>query len=391
MAGMPQEILIETPEALQQACEQIAVHDVIGFDTEFIGEGTYVPDLCLIQVATSDRLYLIDPFAVGPLDMFWSLLADSSRVVVVHAGREEIRLFHRATGKAPENFFDLQIAAGLVGLDYPLSHASLVRELLKTRLHKGETLTNWRKRPLTRQQVAYAFDDVRYLLQLWGIVAERLAMLDRISWEREEVGLLIRRSLGQEPVMERWRRLRIGGLDRKKLAIVKALFEWRERKALERNRPVRTVLRDDLIIEIARRFSRASHDLEMIRGISKRDVSELSTVVAQAMAQPPSQWPPLPERGDEEPNLAMVAGLVQIVLNDLCARLGVWSKLAASAADIRQLVRSTAGGQPIPADSPFASGWRAQALTPELMPLLSGKRWLRVASLCQANPLEYRE
>jgi len=87
----------------------------------------------------------------------------------------------------------------------------------------------------------------------------------------------------------------------------------------------------------------------------------------------------------------MVAGLVQIVLNDFCTRLGVSSKLAATTADIRQLVRSTAGGQPIPADSPFASGWRAQAITPELMPLLSGKRWVRVASLRKANPLEYRE
>ena len=114
------------------------------------------------DVATPERLILIDPLSAGPLDAFWKLVTDPARRVIVHAGREEVRLCHLWTGHKPGNLFDLQIAAGLVGLPYPLSHGSLVAHVLDKKLDKGETLTEWSTRPLTKAQIHYAFDDVRY-------------------------------------------------------------------------------------------------------------------------------------------------------------------------------------------------------------------------------------
>src|SRR5262249_11762942 len=151
-----------------------------------VGEDTYHPHLCLIQVATEERLILIDPLTVGPLDAFWKLVTDPANLVVVHAGREEVRLCRLWTGQPPGNLFDLQIAAGLVGLAYPLGHGALVNQLLGVQLTKAETLTEWRERPLTRAQVRYAFDDVRYLLPLWKQLAQRLDRLGRADWAREE-------------------------------------------------------------------------------------------------------------------------------------------------------------------------------------------------------------
>src|SRR5437764_8904361 len=176
------EEVINTPEQLAQCCEYLATQKVLGFDTEFVGEDTYHPRLCLVQVATAQRLFLIDPLSVGPLDAFWKLVVDPTNLVVVHAGREEVRLCHLWSGQTPGNLFDLQIAAGLVGMIYPLGHGTLVHQVLGVQLAKGETLTEWRTRPLTRAQIRYAFDDVRYLLRVWEKLAARLEALGRTEW-----------------------------------------------------------------------------------------------------------------------------------------------------------------------------------------------------------------
>src|SRR5918912_1082971 len=149
------EEVIESPEQLAACCAFLATCPAIGFDTEFVGEDTYHPKLCLVQVAAPGRLFLIDPLSAGPLDDFWKLLLDPARQVVVHAGREEVRLCRLWAGQAPANLFDLQLAAGLAGFPYPLSHGALVGQLLGVRLAKGETLTEWRRRPLTPEHVRY--------------------------------------------------------------------------------------------------------------------------------------------------------------------------------------------------------------------------------------------
>src|SRR5215471_5878717 len=158
------ELLVTQPEELAPCCDYLASCRRFGFDTEFVGEDTYHPRLCLVQLATADRLILIDPMTVGPLDAFWKLVVDPANQVIVHGGREEVRLCRLWGGQTPGNLFDLQIAAGLVGLAYPLGHGTLVHQVLGVQLSKADTLTEWRDRPLTRSQVRYAFDDVRHLL-----------------------------------------------------------------------------------------------------------------------------------------------------------------------------------------------------------------------------------
>src|SRR5208282_4568411 len=145
-SNVMQEQIITQPEDLAACCAYLAECPAFGFDTEFVGEDTYHPRLCLVQVATPERLILIDPLAAGPLDAFWKIVVDPAHLVVVHAGREEVRLCRLWTGQAPGNLFDLQIAAGLVGMVYPLGHGTLVSQVLGVQLAKGETLTEWRDR-----------------------------------------------------------------------------------------------------------------------------------------------------------------------------------------------------------------------------------------------------
>src|SRR5579875_2937858 len=247
MAQVREEIIAH-PEELAACCAELAKCPYFGFDTEFVGEDTYHPRLCLVQVATEDGLYLIDPFTAGPLDAFWQLVVDPARLVVVHAGREEVRLCRLWTGQTPGNLFDLQLAAGLAGWTYPLGYGTLVNQVLGIQMAKGETLTEWRHRPLTPAQIRYAFDDVRYLLPVWRRLSERLEELGRTEWAREEFARLTLNAAPEEPATERWRKLRgLGSLDRRRLAIVRALYNWREETAARTNRPTRTIVRDDLI------------------------------------------------------------------------------------------------------------------------------------------------
>src|SRR5438093_8927180 len=123
----PTQEIITTPPALAACCDNLAAQTHFGFDTEFVGEDSYHPRLCLVQVTTDETLFLLDPLSCGSLDAFWKLVVDPARTVVVHAGREEVRLCRLFTGNMPGNLFDLQIAAGLTGSVYPMGHGNLVQ------------------------------------------------------------------------------------------------------------------------------------------------------------------------------------------------------------------------------------------------------------------------
>jgi ribonuclease D len=385
-----QEEIIGTPEELGACCALLASCPHFGFDTEFVGEETYHPRLCLVQVATAERLFLIDPFSAGPLDAFWKLVVDPARVVVVHAGREELRLCRLWTGQTPGNLFDLQLAAGLVGLPYPMGHGALVADVLGVRLAKGETLTEWRHRPLSAAQVRYAFDDVRYLLPAWQRLSARLEKLGRTEWAREEFARLARQAAPDDPIAERWRKIRgLGSLDPRRLAVVRALFTWREEVADRTNRPARTILRDDLIVEIARRNPTRERDLHTVRGLAKRDLEAIVHTVVEARALPAEELPLAMEREQDPPQVQLVASVLNAVLGDLCARKRLAPSLAATAAEIKLLVRARLAGGPLPDNALLTHGWRAAYVLPELLDILDGRRAVRVANVAADAPFSY--
>jgi len=383
------EELVTAPPELTAACEHIAASRHFGLDTEFVGEDTYHPHLCLVQVATHSRLILIDPLSAGPLDPFWRLVTDPANQVVVHAGREEVRLCRLWTGRPPGDLFDLQIAAGLSGLPYPLGHAALVNHVLNIQIPKGETLTEWRERPLTRAQVRYAFDDVRYLLPLWERLSARLAQAGRTGWAREEFGRLVASSSPDEIPTERWRKLRgLGSLDRRRLAIVRDLYRWREETAARTNRPARSICRDDLLVEIARRKPTRERDLQVVRGLPHRHLTAIVEVVSRAATLPVDACPSLSEREQDSAQVNWIVGVLTAVLGDWCAGHKLAPNLVASTSDLRALVRARLRGDAEPTDSILTMGWRRDHVLPELQAVLEGRRSIRVRDLRADSPLE---
>jgi ribonuclease D len=390
------EQLVTTPEELAACVERLAQSPRLGFDTEFVGENTYHPQLCLVQVATAEALYLIDPLTVGSLEAFWRLVVDPAIETVVHAGREEVRLCYLAAGQPPGNLVDLQIAAGLAGLTYPLGHGPLVKEVLGVALAKGETLTEWGKRPLTRSQIRYAFDDVRYLLAVWERLSAKLDQLGRRGWAREEFDRLISVATPTKPAeagaSERWRKLRgVGPLDRRRLAIVRELYHWREEAAARHNRPARTIVRDDLLVEIARRSPTKERDLHVVRGLPKRDLEAIMAAVQRGRELPIEQCPAMAERDQDPPQTGMAVAILMAALGDFCAREQLASNLVAATQDVKLLVRAYAQGEAPPAESVLTGGWRRDHVLPHLAAVLAGRRAVRIHDVRAEAPLAYED
>lgn len=382
------EAIVAEPAALAACVDHLRTAPAVGYDTEFIGEDTYRPDLCLIQVSTTERLYLIDPLACGPLDAFWETLADPGRITVVHAGREEVRACKFGCGKPPGNLFDVQLAAGLVGLPYPIGYAGLVQEVLGVRANKGETLTDWRRRPLSASQIRYAFDDVRFLLPIWERLKAKLEKRGRDTWATEEFAAFVTWALAEDPTIERWRKLKgLGNLSRRELAVVRAVYGWRDAFAARVNRPPRVLLRDDLILEIARRTPGTAEDLAAVRGLPRGEAETILAAVQAALAAPPDDWPKAYEREMDPPHVATLATLLGVVLADHCAKIDLAQGIAATMADLKALVRGRQPGGSLPPDSGLARGWRTTAVRPVLDAVLDGKSVVRVTDPTTPSPL----
>ncbi len=388
-SGLP-EIIVDDTARLQNCLRELSACSHVAFDTEFVGEQSYRPELCLVQVATAEKLYLIDPYRCGSLTSFWELLTDPSRVAIVHAGREEMRMCHFGIGRTPSHIFDIQIAAGLVGYSYPIGYSGLVQELLGVRLGKGETLTDWRRRPLTASQEKYAFDDVRYLIPIWKKLHDRLRRLNREDWAAEEFSSFIRRSVGEDPTVERWRKLKgIGALDPRGLAIARELYLWRDQRAAYSNRPSRSILRDELLGDLARRPPTKLEDVLSYRGMAKSDAPHILEAIRKAKALPLSECPEPDERENDAPHVSLLSNLLSVVLAEWCARNKIAQSIVATASDLKRLVRARQNpGSPGSSPSSLANGWRQRAILPELEAFLDGKRSIVVENPASPYPLK---
>ena len=219
---------INSPDRLAEFCRQLAKADRIGLDTEFVSEDTFRPQLCLVQVATADSLAVIDPNQVGDLTQFWQTLADGRQTTIVHAAREEVNFALLACDRPPANLFDTQLAAGFCSTEYPSSYSSVVAKFLDRKPGKGEQRTDWRRRPLTKDQIQYALEDVRYLLALHVELRRRLTSMERLDCLADETDVWLQevRDARDRP---RWRKVSgIGNLSARSLAVVRELWSWRQ-------------------------------------------------------------------------------------------------------------------------------------------------------------------
>ncbi len=384
---------ITTDRQLADFCRDLAREPAIGFDTEFVSEDTFRPELCLIQVAAGDRLAVIDTLAVSDVAPFWQLLGAPGHETIVHAGREELLFCLDAAGRPPTALFDLQIAAGLVGYEYPAGYGSLMFKLLGQRLEKGETRTDWRRRPLSERQIEYALDDVRHLKPMRDVLAGRLADLGRIDWLASEMAAW-QQDVAATRSRERWWKVSgISGLSSRSLAVVRELWRWRDLEAQKRDCPAKRVLRDDLIVELAKRRSADAKQIRAVRGMERGDLQRLMPklvgAIEAALALPDHECPK-PASREVPPQINLLGQFISSALTSICRSAQVAPSIVGTASDVRDLVAHELGyAQPDDEPPVLGQGWRAEVVGRLIEELLAGKVSVRIRDPHADEPLAF--
>ena len=289
----------------------------VGLDTEFVRERTFFPRLGLIQVADSSGCYLVDMVAVGDSSPLAAVVSSPAVTKVFHSPSEDLEIFHHAFGLAPERLFDCQIASTLCSLGGSLGYVHLVSSLFEVELAKGAQRSNWLRRPLSEEQVRYAGLDVAYLLPAHELLQAKLVDLGREAWAEEEFGRLLVAATARLDREWSYTRLRRPGMSRRQLAALRALCAWREARARRRDLPRGFVLKDETLIDLARRLPRSGRDLASVKGLGPRQARRygptLLDLARGAATLPESELPQRLDRSGGRSSSHLAEGLRKLV------------------------------------------------------------------------------
>lgn len=367
---------------LQEIAANAKAAGSIGLDTEFMREKTYRARLCLVQVATQDQIWIVDPTETGELSDLGAVLANPEIEKVVHAGRQDFEIFYELYGAPPSNVFDVQLAASFAGYGSSLSYGRLVEALVGVTLTKGESYTDWCRRPLTRAQLTYAADDVRYLEPIASRLKEELRGKDRLEWVREEMSFLEDEGSYRIDPAEVWRRVSgRGSLSGRQTAVLKELARWREELAVSRDIPRGWVVKDATLVEIARRGPKNPAELKAIRGINAREAErsarEIFAAVQRGRRAEPVAKPPTPSK-TVQARARMVSGLADALVRARCEKASLATELVATRGELEGLLVSVFSGRLDEDEHRLLKGWRRQIAGEAVLALATGKLAVRV-------------
>jgi ribonuclease D len=356
---------VTTVTGLEELGARLQKQPRVGLDTEFLRERTYRAQLCLVQLSSPAEVACIDPLALTDLSPLVMLLTATDVVKVMHASRQDLEVLFPVAGvTAP--VFDTQIAAALAGFPAQVGYAELVRRLLGRELAKSHTRTDWSRRPLSPEQVEYALDDVRYLLPLAEELHARLGQLGRLEWLSEELAAIGDAGGFAVDPGQAWRRLKgLRGLDPGRERLARELAAWRERLAMEHDRPRGWILDDAALREIVMRVPRSKEALaqipELPAGLVKRRAQELLACVAAAAIPDPA--PPLPGRPPSDPARAALLRKLTATAQGVAAGLGLAPEVLATRRELEELAAGSA-------DAAVLRGWRRGVVGERLLAAL---------------------
>jgi len=296
-------VRLATAKDIDSATEQIGDSRRIFVDTEFHAERRYRPKLFLVQVQVpGGDTWLIDPLVEGLLEALGPALA--SVPWVVHGGTQDLRILHRRLGRVPDEVLDTQIGAGLLQAHFPLGLGALLDTYLDQRLDKASTLSDWSLRPLAKEQIRYAAEDVALLPELWGAIETQLERRDRLALAKLASEHLKAEAITPSDPDEHWRQIPgSGNLTPPQAAVLQELAGWRERRARQRTQPARAIISDSLLRSLAKRQPITVDSLQdnrrMPKSIAKRLGAELVDLIARGQRRPKWGWPNLIRPGSD--------------------------------------------------------------------------------------------
>jgi len=286
--------MLRTSGEIEAFAEHALRAGMLAFDTEFIGEETFRPRICLVQVATPERVALIDPIEGADPAPIYRLVADPAVLTLVHAGEQDIAAARDAMGAGTvHNVVDTQIAVSLLGLPWPTSLGNALESYTGLRLGKAHTFTEWDRRPLTPSQLVYAADDVRYLPMAWESVREQLVSKGRLEWALQESALQLAGEAAFDPERQMRRASRGEPLRPAATTLLRELVLLRREIAQEMDQPQRVVIPDTALMELVRRKPDREDAVREVRFLPKhvaaRHGERLAACVRAARDLPPTR------------------------------------------------------------------------------------------------------
>lgn len=364
---MADAIWIDRGENLKALSRTLEVQTSIGLDTEFLRERTFFPKLCLVQLAAAGEVWCVDTLRVGSLDpLVRALTAPSSRKVI-HAARQDLEAFYLAAKRVISPVFDTQIAAGCIGMKPQLGYADLVKTLLDVPLAKGQTRTDWSKRPLTAAQLEYAADDVNYLNEVAAKLTERLRALGREHWLIEDCLALEDPRLYELDPAQAWKRLRnLNLLPPAARARGRAAAAWRENMARARDLPRGWILSDAGIFCVAEADPTTRAALDAALSLPKPMDDALAEGLLEALRDEPGAAVEVTEAARDSrptPEQRAVMDRLAHIVDARAHELEVSAEILAPRAELKALAMGT---RKVPA----LSGWRRGEIGDRLLAAL---------------------
>ncbi len=352
--------MITSTPALADACAHLARFDFVTVDTEFLRETTFWPKLCVIQLASPERVFVVDALADGlDLTPFFDLMRNEAVIKVFHAARQDIEIIWHLGGFVPQRVFDTQVAAMVCGFGDSISYDQLVARVTGVSLDKSHRFTDWSRRPLSQSQLDYAEADVTHLRDVYRHLSDTLAARGRSDWVNEEMSVLTSESTYRTEPEDAWQRLRMRVKKPRELVILKEVAAWREREAQGRDVPRSRVLKDDSLFEIATQGPTTVEALGQLRTIPKgwersRAGEEIIAAVKRGIAVPKEEWPKLPKGRQVPEGTGAAVDLMKVLLKLVSENEGVASKVIATVDDLEDIAASDN------ADVPALHGWRRE-------------------------------
>jgi ribonuclease D len=352
--------IVDTPERLLQLCQALEGQDRVGLDTEFHSERRYQPDLMLVQLATSEQSWLVDPLSIdlaplGPVlrDLQW----------VCHGSSHDIALMERATGALPKSLLDTQILAAMCHMRFPIGLANLSDKLLSRGISKCPALSDWSKRPLSDTQRRYAATDAEVVLELTDKLIPRMPHAQTMSWVEQAGQDLIQTALEPPDPDRAWKTLNLASrLDAPTRRVLHHVHSWRDQLARQKGQPPYFILGDSLALSLSRNRPRDLDELcanrRIPQGIIRRHGADLLDVIARGLAdRSPPPWVPSPPECQSARLLIAWAEAIEDDLGIASSLLMPW-KLALEIAHRRHKAWN---------------GWRAEAAGEAFDDFLSGR------------------
>ncbi|HYS44093.1 MAG TPA: HRDC domain-containing protein, partial [Geobacteraceae bacterium] len=289
-----------TSAALKGLVQRIGGEPLLAFDLEADSLHHYQERVCLIQLSTPRESVLIDPLAFPELSVLAPVLADPTVCKVFHGSDYDIRSLHRDFGIEVCNLFDTMVACQFLG-EKELGLAAVLKKRFGVELDKRYQKADWSKRPLVPEMIAYAVEDTRLLIELYGQLVDELRAKGRLSWVKEECDLLSRVrtvSRGEEPLFLRFKGA--SGMEPRTLAVLEELLRLRDEKARQRDVPAFKILGNETLRELAARKPHKPADLAGVAGLTpkltERYGEEILGAVARGMAIPAAGLPHYPRQ-----------------------------------------------------------------------------------------------